>query len=171
MSGTVFAVALVMFVSVFFLANMLYFMLKNNNFNYSTPAFYLALIVMSSFIIIEQVSFATSNRANIARLGFEYDKEEFRKMEAAGLVQTKIDGGDIYKVKCMACHRFDEKLVGPPHKDVLKKYLNKKAELVKFLLNPVKIDPAYPPMPNQALKPKEAEAVADYMFKEYGGKL
>jgi cytochrome c len=171
MSNTVFAIALIMFISVFFLANMLYFMLKNNTFNYSTPAFYLALIVMASFIVIEQVSFATSNRGNIARLSYEYDKEELRKMEAAGLVQTKIDGGDIYKVKCMACHRFEEKLVGPPHKVALKKYINKREELIRFLLNPVKVDPAYPPMPNQALKPKEAEAVADYMFKEYGGKL
>ena len=63
------------------------------------------------------------------------------------------------------------KLIGPPHKEVLSKYIGKKEELVKFLMNPVKIDPNYPAMPNQALKTKEAEALADYMFEHYGPML
>jgi hypothetical protein len=32
----------------------------------------------------------------------------------------------------------------------------------------VKVDPNFPPMPNQALKPAEAKAIAEYLFKELG---
>jgi cytochrome c len=42
--------------------------------------------------------------------------------------------------------------------------------LVKFILNPVKMNPAFPAMPNQGLNPKEAQAVADYLLEKYGGK-
>jgi hypothetical protein len=33
----------------------------------------------------------------------------------------------------------------------------------------VKVNPEYTAMPNQGLKPKEAEAVADYIIKIYQG--
>ena len=80
-----------------------------------------------------------------------------------------ISGEDIYNAKCIACHRFDTKLVGPPYNDVLPKYEGKRDALVDFILNPVKVNPEYTAMPNQGLKPKEAEAVADYIVKIYKG--
>jgi cytochrome c len=78
-----------------------------------------------------------------------------------------ISGEEIFTAKCSACHRFDSKLVGPPYNVVLKKYENNRDKLVKFILNPVKVDPAYPSMPSQGLIPPEAEAVADYIMKVY----
>jgi cytochrome c len=47
------------------------------------------------------------------------------------------------------------------------KYEGKKDLLVKFILNPVKINPDYPAMPNPGLKPKEAEAIAEYLLTTY----
>jgi cytochrome c len=47
------------------------------------------------------------------------------------------------------------------------KYEGKKTQLVAFIRNPVKVNPAYPPMPNPGLKPNEAEAVATYLLENY----
>jgi cytochrome c1 len=58
-------------------------------------------------------------------------------------------------------------LVGPPYNEVLPKYVNNKDALVQFILNPQKINPAYPAMPNQGLKPNEARAVAEYILSTY----
>ncbi|MDP2037365.1 MAG: cytochrome c, partial [Ignavibacteria bacterium] len=78
-----------------------------------------------------------------------------------------ISGADIYNGRCIACHNFEKKVVGPPYNETLPKYVGKKADLVKFILSPVKINPAYPAMPNQGLKPREAEAIADYILATY----
>ena len=80
---------------------------------------------------------------------------------------TTLSGKDIYDIHCASCHRFDKKLVGPAHFDVLPKYVGKEAQLVAFIRNPVKVNPEYPPMPNPGLKPQEADAVAKYMLEEY----
>jgi cytochrome c len=45
------------------------------------------------------------------------------------------------------------------------KYQGKKDALVAFILNPVKVNPAYPPMPNQGLRPAEAESIATYLLR------
>ena len=42
-----------------------------------------------------------------------------------------------------------------------------KSRTSAFIRNPVKVDPAYPPMPNPGLKPQEAEAVATYMLEHF----
>jgi len=76
-------------------------------------------------------------------------------------------GEEIFTQKCSACHRFDMRVVGPAYKEVLPKYEDDREALVKFILNPVKIDPNYPPMPNQALTPNQAKAVAEYLMQTY----
>jgi cytochrome c len=60
----------------------------------------------------------------------------------------------------MQCHRFEEKLVGPALATVLPKY--NVESLKAYILNPVKVDPAFPPMPNPGLTPAQAAAVAAY---------
>lgn len=74
-------------------------------------------------------------------------------------------GEETFTKVCMQCHRFEEKLVGPPLKDVLGKY---NAESLKaFILSPTKVDAAYPPMPNPGLTPTQAAAVAKYELEHY----
>jgi cytochrome c len=138
---------------------------------YFSFSFYLILITFTFLILKEQSAFALSSKQQVLQLASGYDKFEEAILEKEGKSAPKIDGGEIYKTKCIACHRFDEKLVGPPHKFVMLKYLNDKEGMVKFILNPVKVDPVYPPMPNQGMTLQEAQAVVDYMYKEYGDKL
>ena len=76
-------------------------------------------------------------------------------------------GEQIFNTKCIACHRFDQRLVGPAYKDVLPQFENDMDALVSFILNPKKVNPDFPAMPNQALKPQEAKAVALYIMNTY----
>ena len=92
-------------------------------------------------------------------------EEEFKA--SLGLASMDISGEDIYNGKCVACHQFDQVLVGPPYKEVLPKYENDQEALAQFILNPVKINENYPAMPNQGLKPNEAKAVAEYLLETY----
>jgi len=101
-------------------------------------------------------------------LSTEYDKI-LAELKGEGTVAV-LSGKEIYDVRCASCHKFDQKLVGPAHVDVLPKYVGKEAQLVAFIRNPVKVDPAYPPMPNPGLKPQEADAVAKYLLDEFAKK-
>ena len=74
---------------------------------------------------------------------------------------------ELYNNKCNACHQFDQRIVGPPYIDVLPKYAGDREGLKQFILNPVKVDPDYPAMPNQGLKPHEAESAALYLLQRY----
>jgi cytochrome c551/c552 len=73
-------------------------------------------------------------------------------------------GEEIFNAVCTACHAFDEKKLGPPMNDVLKKYQGKEAELIEFLKNPKKIDPAYPSMPNPGLTSIKIKSVVKYLM-------
>ncbi|WP_080057357.1 c-type cytochrome [Spirosoma aerolatum] len=59
------------------------------------------------------------------------------------------------KYTCIACHRPNQKLVGPAYADVAKKnYSNE--EIVKLIYNPVPSHwPGYPPMAPMTQVPKE----------------
>ncbi len=88
--------------------------------------------------------------------------------EAEGTGEVDLGLGEqVFNTKCIACHRFDQRLVGPPYNDVLPKYENDLEGLVDFILNPVKVNEDYPMMPNQGLKPQEARAVAQYIMNQF----
>ena len=74
---------------------------------------------------------------------------------------------DVYKRICSSCHRFDQKIVGPPYITVLPKYENDIQKLIEFVSHPQKVNPDYPTMPNLGLKITEIEAVAGYLIKTY----
>lgn len=159
---TIFAMLLVLLISV-----LAYVMLKENSVRFASLAIFLFVIVYGTLVLRDQYSFDTATQAHYAYLSAEYDNYEMGLKEKFGITKVVVNGADIYNTKCIACHHFDKKVVGPPHNAVLPKYEGKKDALVKFILNPVKVDPAYPAMPQQGLKPNEAEAVADYMLATY----
>jgi cytochrome c len=156
----------IMFVTIL-IANMFYFMLKKGHTKHSTSILFLTVIFMVAVIVKDQYAFDTASQLQFNKLAKNYDVYQIKLKEEMGLTVTTVNGPDIYNGRCIACHQFDKKVVGPPYKDVLVKYEGKMDMLVKFLLNPVKVDPNYPAMPNQGLKPNEAEAVADYIMKTY----
>ncbi|MBK9330870.1 MAG: hypothetical protein IPM96_00355 [Ignavibacteria bacterium] len=59
---------------------------------------------------------------------------------------------------------------GPPYNLTVPKYNGDIKKLADFILNPTKISPDYPPMPNPGLKPKEAAAVSQYLIDKVSGK-
>ncbi|TAL66792.1 MAG: cytochrome c [Bacteroidetes bacterium] len=159
------------FVALLIFMHLAYAGIRYNKYQLTSYAFYLILLSFTFVILKDQSELSLSSREQILTLADGYDKLELALLEKEGKMAPQINGGEIYKAKCTACHKFDQKLVGPPHKEVMLKYLNNKEGMVKFILNPVKVNPEYPEMPNQGLKPKEAEAIVEFMFKEYGDKL
>ena len=157
-------------VLVFILIHFLYAAIKDGHFQVSSYSLYLMIIIFAVIIIKEQSSYDYASRDHILKLAGNYDKAE-AELAANFEKQPEINGKDIYEVKCMACHRFDVKLVGPPHKVVMEKYINNREGMIQFILNPQKVNPDYPAMPSQGLTPKEVKAVVDYMWKAFGDKV
>jgi len=161
-----FGVVLTALILLLLTASIFYQMIKDPSINYSTFLVVLLVFVFLSLVVKDQLAFDNSTKIQTAILVKEYDSYEKKIQEEMG-VSTPISGADIYNGRCIACHNFDKKVVGPPYNSTLPKYEGKRDLLVKFILNPVKVNPDYPAMPNQGLKPKEAEAVADYLLKTY----
>jgi len=165
LSSSVFGFAVISLFAVFWVFHLLYAMLKNAELRYSGFVFLLLVISSLALIISEQASFSSVTRKQSLVLAADYEialkelKGEQKGIEA-------ISGADIFNGRCSACHRFDQKLVGPPYKETLPKYNGDVEKLAAFVLNPKKINPAYPPMPNQGLKPAEARAIAKYILEE-----
>lgn len=139
--------------------------------NFAKYSFFIFVGFMVAFVGTETFLFSTANKVQEFKIAKKYEVFHTEMLASMGRGGIEINGEEIYKAKCVACHAFDQKVVGPAHKDVLKKYGDRKADMVKFVLNPIKVDPAYPPMPNQGLKPKEAEAVVEYLYEHYGPML
>jgi cytochrome c len=147
-----------------------YIMYKESKTNLGGSAIFVFLLLFSVIVYKDQLAFDTTSKTEMRELNQEYELYIAKIKDKAGIQEVvEISGEDIYNAKCIACHRFDTKLVGPPYNDVLPKYEGNKDGLVEFILNPVKVNPEYTAMPNQGLKPKEAEAVADYIIKIYQG--
>ncbi len=148
-----------------------YYSYKENKLNFANVSFFLAVTALIIFIAGESNLFAYSNKVQEYIVSKNYEEQKTQLLLASGRATITVNGEEIYKTKCVACHQFETVLVGPPHKEVLKKYEGRMEDMVKYVLNPTKVDPKYPPMPNQGLKPNEAEAVVKYMFEHYGPML
>ena len=155
--------ALMLIISVMF-----YLMYKDSQTNLGGATVLVFLLLAASLIRADQLAFETKNQVNLYEQGKSYIAHIDKIKEEAGVTEVVvISGEDIYNAKCIACHIFDTKLVGPAYNDVLPKYEGKRDDLIAFILNPRKINPEFTAMPNQGLKPKEAEAIADYIVKTY----
>jgi cytochrome c len=135
--------------------------------SYLKFSFYLFVVVLISVSTRDVVATGNVLKPKFVEISEKFLTYEEGLKNKLNIKTVSISGEEIFTAKCSACHQFDSKLVGPPYNVVLKKYENNKDNLVKFILNPVKVDPAYPPMPSQGLIPPEAEAVADYILKVY----
>ena len=91
-----------------------------------------------------------------------------------GEVETELAerGQGVFSLKCAACHKLDERYVGPPLGDVLER---RTPEFVmNMMLNPAEMVEKHPamrellaqymtPMPNQGLTEADARAVLEYL--------
>ena len=131
--------------------------------------FVLIIVLITFNILKDQLAFGNAihdNTIEITKIADEHEKEARNKT----LQTTGIDAEAIFKQKCSACHKFDQKVVGPPYQQTVPKYNGDVQKLAEFIFNPQKIDPAFPPMPNQGLKKKEANAMAEWLINQVGKK-
>lgn len=165
LSSSVFTYVIISLLLLFLGYHFLYLLTKEIKGKIAALLFFSLVFSIAANILAEQKALKNSTRVQSAILNTQFE-EYITELRGENVV-PEINAADIYQVKCASCHRFDEKLVGPPHKDVLPKYVGKEAQLIAFIRNPVKVNPEYPPMPNPGLKPNEAEAVAKYLLETY----
>lgn len=170
-SNTLFGASIAVLIVIIITAHILYVQLKHKRYSLSNISFYLLILAFAFVVVKEQAAFNISNNENIQELSVKYDEYQLEKMKALGTFVEVFNGEEIYEARCTACHGFDERKQGPPHKEVLPKYMENQEALVRFILKPSRINQEYPAMPPPGLKPKEAKAVAEYMIEHYGPML
>jgi cytochrome c len=168
LTGTVFFYAIISLALLFLGYHFLYLLTKEIKGTTAALLFFTLIFSVAAFIISDQKAMASSTQVHSAMLSAEFNKY-LAELKGEGKT-VSINAEEIYQVKCASCHKWDQKLVGPAHLDVLPKYDGKEAQLIAFIRNPSKVDPAFPPMPNPGLKPNEAEAVAKYLLETYSSK-
>jgi cytochrome c len=135
---------------------------RQPRFGATTFSLFILIFVLAGSFDVRAMANANREHARVIEQAAEKEAME-REVEletAMAAASGKNLGEETFNKVCMQCHRFDEKLVGPPLATVLTKY--NVESLKAYLLSPVKVDPAYPPMPNPGLTPVQAAAVAAY---------
>lgn len=163
LSGGVFVYVVLGLILLFFAYHFLYMIFTKFSSKFTALLFFTLLLLVLSIIINDQFVISDATKFSSAKLSEQYDKILADLKGESG--PAELNGAEIYKVRCMACHKFDSKLVGPPHNEVVPKYFGKENQLISFIRNPIKVNPDYPPMPNPGLKPNEAKAVAEYLLE------
>ena len=171
MSGPLYSLTGVGLVLFFLAAHFLYGYQRSVNRQSATGGFFVFLLAASINITVDSLAIGTATRGHAVFLSVQHEKKMEDLKASLGVSIITFTGEDIYNAKCQACHLFDQKKVGPPYFETIPKYEGKKAELVSFILNPVKKDLAYPPMPNQGLRPAEADSVASYIQRRVASLL
>jgi len=150
---------------LFFLAGHFLYGYHRTSAHSAAGGFYVFLLAACISIAADSATLGTATREQAALLSVQNEKDIEELKTSLGVSIVTFTGEDIYNAKCSACHLFDQKKVGPPYFETIPKYEGKKSELVSFILNPVKKNPAYPPMPNQGLRPDEADSIASYILR------
>lgn len=115
------------------------------------------------------------------------DLTEFELENGIGPIKEKLElgpidpklvkrGEEIWNQKCIACHKLDERYVGPAQGDVIKRRTPE--FIMNMMLNPEEMQKRHPvvkqllaeymtPMTNQNLTVEDARAVLEF-FREVG---
>ena len=168
-SPSVFFYMVVVLAVTLVMCNMVYSMVKTSDTSSAAIVFTLVIVLIFFNVIKDQAAFGNATHLNtleITKKAEELEQEAKTKtMQSAG-----IDPQQIFNSKCIACHKFDQKVIGPPYNETVAKYNGDVQKLAAYIFNPQKIDPNYPPMPNQGLKKKEATAMAQWLINKVGKK-
>lgn len=170
LNNSIFVISMIIIFILFVLTIMFYYMIKESHLKYRSNALFIMFILFLLISIKKQVAFDTSSQIQYKKMGANYILHKNARMEKLGISVVTISGEEIFKGRCAACHSFEIKVVGPPYIETLVKYDGNIEVLAAYIHNPQKIDPEYPPMPNQGLKLAEAKAVAEYILNTYNEK-
>ena len=171
-SNMIVIVSIVLMILLAIVTNLLARMLQASETKFGTHTFVLFILVFLVMILNSSIArenalqehtrfLALESAARLAKIIPE------REVAEGGGIADYARGESVYKRVCSTCHRFDQKVVGPPYVTVLPKYEDDIHQLIAFIANPSKMNSDYPPMPNQGLKITEVEAVAGYLLKTY----
>lgn len=147
----------------------------------------LSLIVLLSFILISCGSEKKEPQQPQSSAEVGADLTEFELENGIGPIKEKIElgpidqklvkrGEEIWNQKCIACHKLDERYVGPAQRDVLQRRTPE--FIMNMMLNPEEMQKRHPvvkqllaeymtPMTNQNLTVEDARAVLEF-FREVG---
>jgi cytochrome c len=139
---------------------------------FGVRAFILFLVLFSLMIVGDQITLVNATREHIAGLVTEAEEREAEvklereAMRSAAFVADPVRGEQVFNEVCSTCHRWEERLVGPPYSEVLPKYVGRESDLVSFIQRPSKVNPDYPPMPAQGIPLGDMKSVAAYLLSE-----
>ncbi len=135
------------------------------------------VLAIALFSFLGLTSRTNSNNANIFQDTVKSEKKVAAKDSVVKVVIDKKlanQGKGIFNSKCFACHKLDQKLVGPPlrnitktlSKEYLTKYLSNTSEMQKSDPNLKKLIKEYNGvlMPDQNLNKKQVAAVIEYLL-------
>lgn len=166
LSGFVYILSGIALLSFFITAHFLYAFKREGEGRYTTYALCTLIFAFAMIFTKDQTAIGTATKAHAQILAIAYDKDVEELKSNLGIAAKMMSGQEIFDAKCSACHTFDQKKVGPPYNETIPKYEGKKEALVTFILNPVKINPEYPNMPNQGLKTAEADSIASFLLSK-----
>jgi cytochrome c len=167
LSGSVFTYTVIAVALIFLSYHLLYAISKTSNLKMGGQLFFAVIFTFLALIIKDQMAMSNSTKLHSAILSSDFDKY-LSELKGEGTATVKVRSGEeLFTIVCSSCHKFDERLVGPQYNKVLTKYEGKMDQLVAFIRNPVKVDPAYPPMPNQGLRAEEAKNIAQYLMDQH----
>lgn len=169
-SASVYVYSGLTLLSILIVCNLLYATLKDSKIKFAVPVFIILLLTFTFNIAKDQISFGNAIKGHLQKVYAKSDAME-KELEASIVTSNSaLDPQKIFDTKCSACHRFDVRLVGPPYQQTVPKYNGDVNKLAEFIYNPIKINPEYSTMPNQGLKKKEAEAMAQWLISKVGKK-
>ena len=174
LSGLMFVFGLLSLLFVVFFAQSIYLTKSIEHASGVKYGFMFIMISFAMFAAQDQQAFHISIAENLNNISEIHNKaeEERQALYAKSEEEPQIDAQAIFDTRCVACHKFDTKSVGPAYNDVVPKYEGKEGDLVKFILSPTPQNPAeYPAgMPAQGLSPAEGKAMAKWLLdKVLGG--
>jgi cytochrome c len=167
--STVYLIAVANVFACMLIAYMMLATLRAKAPRYATVAFIMAVVVFVLSSVFDVRAMANANREHAVLLEQAAEKERLEREasieQAIAAASGSNLGEETFNKVCMQCHRFNEKLVGPPLAQRLPSY--NLESLKAFIANPTKKDPAYPPMPNPGLTAVQVNAVAQYVLDHY----
>lgn len=169
-SEAVFGLWIVVLLLLMVTSVLLFSSISRGSYRFTTVCFLLLLMTFGVISVNDQIAAGNASfehHTMLTKQAQEVHETIIAEREARMQAATQVDGETIYKNICSACHMFDQRVVGPPYNDVLSKYTEDQSALIEFILNPKKVNPDYPPMPNQGLNKVEAEAVAKFLLEQF----
>ena len=167
LNGLVFLAAFFVIFLLFLASHFVYGMMKDFSIRHAGNAFYVYILSLVFIVVQLTSSLSSSTQHQSALLAYRYTLYHEELLAKMGIGLAALTGEDIFNAKCSACHEFGAKKVGPAYKDVLPKYEKDRPKLLSFVMNPQKMNPLFPPMPNQGLKPAEVDSIAAYIMTMY----